>query len=74
MSRFLNKIEIEVENVESKEVVFSGSYEDFLEINDFDDELEEILNNLQKDKNNKEINFYGTDSNEYLIKKINIFE
>lgn len=72
MSDFLKKFDIDVKN-ENGLNIFSGSYEDFLEINNYDSELEEMLNELQT-KDIENIVFYGNFGNKFLIKKVNCFE
>ena len=48
MSELLEIEEVEMEVVdEYGEVVYSGTYEEFLEQNDYDEELEDVLNRVQ---------------------------
>ena len=69
-SELLEKEEIEIEVVdEYGEVVYSGTYEEFLEQNDYDEELEEVLNQLQN-SNARQISFFGFFASEYIIRKV----
>ena len=75
MSELLEKEEIEIEVVEIEvtneygEITYSGTYEEFLAQNDYDEELEEILNQLQN-SNARQISFFGFFTSEYIIRKV----
>ena len=48
MSELLNEEEVEMEVLnEYNEVVYSGEFDEYLAINNYDEELEEILNRVQ---------------------------
>ena len=67
MSELLEMEEIEMEVTdEYGEVVYSGTYEEFLAQNDYDEELEEVLNQLQN-SNARQISFFAF---EYVIRKV----
>ena len=70
MSELLEMEEIEMEVTdEYGEVVYSGTYEEFLAQNDYDEELEEVLNQLQN-SNARQISFFGFFAFEYVIRKV----
>ena len=75
MSELLEKEEIEIEVVEIEvtdeygEVIYNGTYEEFLAENDYDEELEEVLNQLQN-CNARQISFFGFFTSEYIIRKV----
>lgn len=48
MSELLNEEEVEMEVLnEYNEVIYSGNFDEYLAINNYDEELEEILNCVQ---------------------------
>ena len=48
MSELLNEEEVEMEVLnEYGEVIYSGEFDEYLAINNYDEELEEILNRVQ---------------------------
>ena len=70
MSELLEEEEIEIEVTdEYGEVIYNGTYEEFLAQNDYDEELEEILNQLQN-SNARQISFFGFFASEYVIRKV----
>ena len=70
MSELLEMEEIEMEVTdEYGEVIYSGTYEEFLAQNDYDEELEEVLNQLQN-SNARQISFFGFFAFEYVIRKV----
>ena len=70
MSELLEMEEIEMEVLdEYGEVIYSGTYENFLAQNDYDEELEEVLNQLQN-SNARQISFFGFFASEYVIRKV----
>ena len=70
MSELLEMEEVEIEVTdEYGEVIYSGTYEEFLAQNDYDEELEEILNQLQN-SNARQISFFGFFASEYVIRKV----
>ena len=70
MSELLEMEEVEIEVAdEYGEVVYSGTYEEFLAQNDYDEELEEVLNQLQN-SNTRQILFFGFFASEYVIRKV----
>ena len=70
MNELLEMEEIEMEVTdEYGEVVYSGTYEEFLAQNDYDEELEEVLNQLQN-SNARQISFFGFFAFEYVIRKV----
>ena len=68
MSELLETEEIEVTD-EYGEVIYSGTYEEFLVQNDYDEELEEALNQLQNNSA-RQISFFGFFASEYIIRKV----
>ena len=70
MSELLEMEEVEIEVTdEYGEVVYNGTYEEFLAQNDYDEELEEVLNQLQN-SNTRQISFFGLFASEYIIRKV----
>ena len=70
MNELLEMEEIEMEVVdEYGEIIYSGTYEEFLAQNDYDDELEEVLNQLQN-SNARQISFFGFFASKYVIRKV----
>ena len=70
MSELLEMEEVEIEVVdEYGEIIYSGTYEEFLAQNDYDEELEEVLNQLQN-SNARQISFFGFFASEYVIRKV----
>ena len=70
MSELLNEEEVEMEVTdEYGEVIYIGTYEEFLALNDYDEELEEVLNKLQN-TDATQISFYGFFASEYIIRKV----
>ena len=70
MNELLEMEEIEMEVVdEYGEIIYSGTYEEFLAQNDYDEELEEVLNQLQN-SNARQISFFGFFAFEYVIRKV----
>ena len=70
MSELLEMEEIEMEVLdEYGEIIYSGTYEEFLAQNDYDEELEEVLNQLQN-SNARQISFFGFFASEYVIRKV----
>ena len=62
------EIEIEVTN-EYGEIIYNGTYEEFLAQNDYDEELEEVLNQLQNSRA-RQISFFGFFASEYIIREV----
>lgn len=60
------KIEVTTDN----EVLFNGDADDFLEANDYDEELEELLNELNNEEEGVVFIFYGNQGTEYEIEKL----
>ena len=56
---------IEVTNNDNNESIFTGLADDFLELNNYDSELEEILSNLDNHRIGHISNF-----DDYIIEKI----
>ena len=70
MSELLLEEEVEIEVTdEYGEVIYNGTYEEFLAENDYDEELEEVLNQLQN-SNARQISFFGFFASEYVIRKV----
>ena len=73
MNELLNEEEVEMEEIEVTneygEIIYNGTYEEFLEQNDYDEELEEVLNQLQN-SNARQISFFGFFAFEYVIRKV----
>ena len=75
MNELLKMEEVEMEEIEMEvvdeygEAIYRGTYEEFLEQNDYDEELEEVLNQLQN-SSTRQISFFGFFSSEYIIKKV----
>ena len=60
MSELLEKEEIEIEVVdEYGEVIYSGNFDEYLAVNNYDEELEEILNRVQNGHSMKWVNENG---------------
>ena len=70
MSEWLCLKEIEVIDTELNEVVYEGLAEDFAEINDYDEELIELLSQLRATIGMNEVTFYDNQGMEFLIKKV----
>ena len=70
MSEWLCLNEIEVIDTELNEVVYDGLAEDFAEVNDYDEELIELLNQLRTTRGMNEVTFYGNQGMEFLIRKV----
>lgn len=51
------------------EIIFSGDSEDFLDENNWDEELEELLSELDTNKSIKSINYYANFGDTYTICK-----
>mgnify|MGYP003582089253 CR=1 FL=1 len=62
-------MEVEVLN-ESEEIIYNGLADDLVAMDFYDDELEEMLNNLQRDRELEEIEYYDENGMEYLIRKV----
>ena len=70
MSELLKEEEVEMEVTdEYGEVIYSGTYEEFLALNDYDEELENVLNKLQN-TDATQISFFGFFTSEYIIRKV----
>ena len=74
MSELLNEEEVEMEVTdEYGEVIYIGTYEEFLALNDYNEELEDVLNKLQN-TDATQISFYGFFAgffaSEYIIRKV----
>ena len=70
MNELLLEEEVEIEVVdEYGEIIYSGTYEEFLAQNDYDEELEEVLNQLQN-SGTRQISFFGFFASEYIIRKV----
>ena len=75
MNELLEMEEVEKEEIEIEvtdeygEIIYSGTYEEFLAQNDYDEELEEVLNQLQN-SNARQISFFGFFASEYVIRKV----
>jgi len=65
MSELLEMEEIEIEEIEMEvldeygEVVYSGNFDEYLAVNNYDEELEEILNCVQNGNPMKWVNENG---------------
>ena len=60
MSELLEKEEIEMEVLdEYGEVIYSGDFDEYLAVNNYDEELEEILNRVQNGHSMKWVNENG---------------
>ena len=62
-------MEVEVLN-ENEEIVYNGLADDLVAMDFYDDELGEMLNNLQRDRELEEIEYYDENGMEYLIRKV----
>ena len=62
-------MEVEVLN-ENEEIIYNGLADDLVAMDFYDDELEEMLNNLQRDRELEEIEYYDENGMEYLIRKV----
>lgn len=60
------KIRVEFDN----EDIFEGDCEEFLEVNEYDEELEEFLNNLENYEIGTQKIYYGNQAMEYIIEKL----
>lgn len=60
------KIRVEFDS----EDIFEGDCEEFLEINEYDEELEEFLNILNNCEIGTEKTFYGNQGMEYIFEKL----
>ena len=68
MSELLEKEEIEMEVVdEYGEVIYSGDFDEYLAVNNYDEELEEILNRVQNGHSMKWVNENGEI---FIIRKV----
>ena len=68
MSELLEKEEIEIEVVdEYGEVIYSGNFDEYLAVNNYDEELEEILNRVQNGHSMKWVNENGEI---FIIRKV----
>ena len=68
MSELLEKEEIEIEVVdEYGEVIYSGDFDEYLAVNNYDEELEEILNRVQNGHSMKWVNENGEI---FIIRKV----
>jgi len=60
MSELLNEEEVEMEVLnEYNEVIYSGEFDEYLAMNNYDEELEEILNCVQNGHSMKWVNENG---------------
>lgn len=60
MSELLNEEEVEMEVLnEYNEVIYSGEFDEYLAMNNYDEELEEILNRVQNGNPNQWTNENG---------------
>lgn len=62
-------MEVEVLN-ENEEIIYNGLADDLVAMDFYDDELGEMLNNLQRDRELEEIEYYDENGMEYLIRKV----
>ena len=62
-------MEVEVLN-ENEEIIYNGLADDLVAMGFYDDELGEMLNNLQRDRELEEIEYYDENGMEYLIRKV----
>ena len=75
MNELLEMEEVEKEEIEIEvtdeygEIIYSGTYEEFLAQNDYDEELEEVLNQLQNSRA-RQISFFGFFASEYIIREV----
>ena len=62
---------MEVEELnENEEIIYNGLADDLVAMDFYDDELGEMLNNLQRDRELEEIEYYDENGMEYLIRKV----
>ena len=68
MSELLNEEEVEMEVLnEYNEVVYSGEFDEYLDVNNYDEELEEILNCVQNGHSMKWVN---EDGEMFIIREV----
>ena len=68
MSELLNEEEVEMEVLnEYNEVVYSGEFDEYLAMNNYDEELEEVLNCVQ---NGSPIKWTNEDGEMFIIREV----
>ena len=65
----LLKMEIKVTNIEEMETIYIGDADEFLFINDNDEELEILLNELERMKMGSGKIYFGNFGEKFLIEK-----
>ena len=70
MSELLKEEEVEMEVTdEYGEVIYIGTYDEYLAINNYDEELEEVLNNIQN-TNIKQWKWTNEDGEMFIIREV----
>ena len=66
MSKLLNEVEMEVFN-EYKEIIYSGEFDEYLAMNNYNEELEDILNRVL---NGHSIKWTNEDDEIFIIRRV----
>ena len=70
MSELLNEEEVEMEVLnEYNDVIYSGEFDEYLAMNNYDEELEEVLNNIQN-TNIKQWKWTNEDGEMFIIMEV----